>query len=157
MKSVFTGKRLLQVDNFWLKMVKYVHIACRRGEGEDASLFLNQADGLRVNRVEGWVAGRGQPIKTMLALLRDMMTALTHDTHNGLFTSSPGVKACSGPTTENDELSEAGARVLVVSVTVSFSPGAYIKMNSLTLEKSVCFGMCDSIDYSLVLAFQVHE
>lgn len=47
--------------------------------------------------------------------------------------------------------------MLVVSVTVSLSPGAYIKMNSLTFEKSVCFGMCDSIDYSLLLAFQVHE
>lgn len=79
-----------------------------------------------------------------------------HDTHSGLFPSSPGVNACSGPTTENDELSEAGARVLVVSVTVSFSPGAYIKMNSLTFEKSLCFGICDSIDCSHMLAFDVH-
>lgn len=74
------------------------------------------------------------------------MVMLRHCTHIGLFTSSPGVKAWSGPTTEKDELSEAGARVLAVSVTVSLSPGEYIKMKSLTFEKSMCFGICDKID-----------
>lgn len=82
-----------------------------------------------------------------LALLSHRIAMLVLDTHSGLFTSSPGVKACSGPTREKDELSEAGARVLVVSVTVSLSPGAYIKMNSLTLEKSLCFEIWESIDY----------
>lgn len=63
MKSVFSGKRFLQVDNFWLEVVEYVHIACRRGKREDAGLLLDQADGLRVDRIEGRVAGRGQSIK----------------------------------------------------------------------------------------------
>lgn len=87
--------------------------------------------------------------------MNDQLVALMHCTHSGLFASSPGVKACSGPTTENDELSEAGARVLVVSVTVSFSPGAYINMNSLTFKKSLCFGICDSIDYDSKSASEV--
>lgn len=124
MKSILTGKGFLQVDNFRFKVVEYVHIACRRSKWEDASLLLNQADGLRVNRIEGRVAGRGQALRSMLAQSDHRTITLMHGTHSGLFASSPGVMACSGPTTENDELSEAGARVLVVSVTVSFSPGA---------------------------------
>lgn len=156
MKSIFTGKGFLQVDNFRFKVVEYVHIACRRSKWEDASLLLYQADRLRVNRIKGRVAGRGQALQSMLAQVNCRMIKLMHSTHSGLFASSPGVRACSGPTTENDELSEAGARVLVVSETVSFSPGAYIKMNSLTFEKSVCFGICDSIDCSPLLAFEGH-
>lgn len=156
MKSIFTGKGFLQVDNFRFEVVEYVHIACRRSKWEDASLLLNQADGLRVDRIKGRVAGRGQTLRSMLAQLGHRMIALMYGTHSGLFASSPGVTACSGPTTENDELSEAGARVLVVSVTESFRPGAYIKMNSLTFEKSLCFGMCDSIDCSPVLALEGH-
>lgn len=46
------------------------------------------------------------------------------ETHDGLFVSSPGVMACSCPTIENDELTEAGGRVVPISAVASFNPGA---------------------------------
>lgn len=48
---------------------------------------------------------------------------------------------------ENDELSDAGGRLLVGSTGMSFKPGAYTRTKSLTWEKSLYRGMWDRMDW----------
>lgn len=52
---------------------------------------------------------------------------------------------------EKDELSDAGGRFEEASVTLSFKVGAYMRMKSLILEWSLCFGICDRMDWASVL------
>ena len=47
---------------------------------------------------------------------------------------------------ENEELSDPGGRVAAASRGCSFKPGAYMRMKSLVLEKSVFRGRWERID-----------
>ena len=57
--AVLAGQRLLQIDDLGLDMTQDVHVSIGRGEGQDATVLLDQPLRLRVDGVEGRVRGGG--------------------------------------------------------------------------------------------------
>lgn len=141
--AIVTRQRFLEIYNLRLQVPQDVNVPVCTRKGKHHGLLFHEREGLRIDGIECRTRPRGVEARKRVSMKSGKGT---QETDNGFFASSFGAWAWSWPMFEKDELRDAGGRLDVASRPESFSPGAYMRINSLVLEKSFWRGMWERTD-----------